>query len=396
MAKSSGVILRTIESSFWSAPPKAHPSNIYVVSYNDGRVRSFTGAPTASDRWGSRFCYIVDTAERRVSDSFTVPTAIDAYLFTVEATATWKVTNPEAVVRANLSDGNEVVLGRIRDELWFVGRGFRPDDAAGAEAAARGALATVLDEGLTLLRSTARFTVDTNLTMAVRERDQDSHQGSLDEQRTARLRRMFEGTDDAILLHLRQHPDDTVTVLQMVAETRDRNQTAQFGLLDRMLEHGLITDADAQPLRDSLMGTNTPSATMRPITRHATPAAIAAAPPIQGRPSSPPAQVKPPAQGKKTYAVNDAPPSVPRPAAVPPAAAAESVGASPGLSGRGGEEVEVAEEEPRSGARMTTDGHDRSSASRNPSRQPGRTPMAQRTLLVLMSWCSSAAWRWPR
>ena len=33
---------------------------------------------------------------------------------------------------------------------------------------------------------------------------------------------------------------------------------------------------------------------------------------------------------------------------------------------------------------MTTDGHDRSSASRNPSRQPGRTPMAQRTLLVLM------------
>ena len=324
MAKSSGVILRTIESSFWSAPPKAHPSNIYVVSYNDGRVRSFTGAPTASDRWGSRFCYIVDTAERRVSDSFTVPTAIDAYLFTVEATATWKVTNPEAVVRANLSDGNEVVLGRIRDELWFVGRGFRPDDAAGAEAAARGALATVreFDEGLTLLRSTARFTVDTNLTMAVRERDQDSHQGSLDEQRTARLRRMFEGTDDAILLHLRQHPDDTVTVLQMLAETRDRNQTAQFGLLDRMLEHGLITDADAQPLRDSLMGTNTPSATMRPITRHATPAAIAAAPPDPGPSSSPPAQVKPPAQGKKTYAVNDAPPSVPpasgRPAGSPP------------------------------------------------------------------------------
>jgi hypothetical protein len=316
--KSSGIILHTVESSFFSSPPKAHPSNIYVVSYNDGRVRSFTGAPSASDRWGSRFCYIVDTAERRVSDSFTVPTAIDAYSFTVEAAATWKVTDPEAVVRANLSDGNEVVLARLQDELWGIGRGFRPDDVVGAEAAARAVLAGVrqLDEGVTVLRSTARFRVDTHLTTAVLERDQDSHRGSLDEQKMARLRRMFEGSEDAVLLHLLQHPDDTGTVLQMMTEARERNQTAQFGLLDRLLEHGLITDADAQPLRDSLLGPGTPSVTMRPITRRATPAAIAAPPPDPGPPAPPPLP------GRKTYAVSDDPPSGPpastRPVSPPP------------------------------------------------------------------------------
>lgn len=52
--------------------------------------------PSFNDRWGSRFCYIVDTAERRVCDSFAVPSMTDAYSFTVEAEATWKVTSPEA------------------------------------------------------------------------------------------------------------------------------------------------------------------------------------------------------------------------------------------------------------------------------------------------------------
>lgn len=303
MPQSSGVILRTVEAGFFNAPPKAHPSNIYVVSYNDGRIRAFTGAPSATDRWGSRFCYIVDTAERRVAGSFTVPSSIDAYSFTSEVEATWKVTNPEAVVRANLSDGNEVVLARLRDEVWVTGRQFRPEDATGAELAARSALSRMreLDEGITLLRSTARFRVDTHLTAAVLEQDQDSHQGSRDEQKMLRLRRMVEGSDDAmILLHLMQHPDDTGTVLQMMTEARDQNRSAQFSLLDRMLEHNLITDADAQPLRDSLLGQSiTPPITMRPIAPRVMPQAIAPPPGSPDRPappvSSPPAHLQAPA-----------------------------------------------------------------------------------------------------
>lgn len=315
MSPSSGVILRTVESSFFNAPPKAHPSNIYVVSYNDGRIRAFTGTPSATDRWGSRFCYIVDTAERRVRNSFTMPTFIDAYSFTIEVEATWKVTNPEAVVRANLSDGNEAVLARLRDELWVIGRQFRPEDAAGAETTARSALLKVgeLNEGITMLRSTARFRVDTHLTAAMLQRDQDTHQGNRDEQNMLRLRRMVEGNDEAmVLMHLMQHPDDTGTVLQMLTDARDKKQAVELGLLDRMLEHNLITDADAQPLRDRVLGGATnPSVTMRPITPRATPQAL---PPAHTPPTSP---TSAPAQTKKAYVVEDAPASAQRAKAVP-------------------------------------------------------------------------------
>ena len=311
MPQSSGVILRTVDSGFFSALPKAHPSNIYVVSYSDGRIRAFTGAPSATDRWGSRYCYIVDTAERRVRSTFIVPTSVDAYSFTAEAEATWKVTNPEAVVRANLSDGNEVVLAGMRDQLWTTGRRFRPEDAAGAETAAHSALLQLreLDEGITILRSTARFRVDSRLTAAVLERDQDTHQGNLDEQKMLRLRRMVEGSDEAmVLFHLLQHPEDTGTVLQMMIEARDRNQTVQLGLLDRMLEHNLITDADAQPLRDSVLGrvaNPNPQVTMRPIAPRAAPPALPASPGPPSATSSPPSPAPGPA--KKVYGVGDDP-----------------------------------------------------------------------------------------
>ncbi len=343
MSQPSGVILRTVESSFFNAPPKAHPSNIYVVSYNDGRIRAFTGVPSATDRWASRFCYIVDTAERRVRSSITVPTSTDAYSFAIEVEATWKVTNPEAVVRANLSDGNEVVLARLQDELWVIGRDFRPQDAVGAETAARLALSQVreLDEGVTILRSTARFRVDARLTAAVIERDQDTHQGNRDEQKMLLLHRMVEGSDDAmILLHLMQHPDDTGTVLQMMTDARDKNQAVQLGLLDRMLEHNLITDADAQPLRDSVLGRPiTSPVKMRPITPRVTPAALPpAAPqmlpsggssaPDSARPRTPtpstPAPTPASTSAKKVYAVADAPAPA-QPAKTRPTKQAQSI-----------------------------------------------------------------------
>ena len=331
MSQSSGVILQTVEAGFFNAPPRVHPYNIYVVSYRDGRVQAFTGVPSLNDRWGSRFCYIVDTAERRVRDSFTVPTLTDAYSFTVEAEATWKVTNPEAVVRANLIDGNEVVLARLKDELWVIGRDYNPEDAAGAEAAARSVLsrARKLEEGVTILRATARFQVDAHLATATIERDRDTHQGTLDAQKMGRLRQMLDGSDEAmVMMHLLQHPDDTASVLQMMADARDKNQAVRLGLLDRMLEHNLITDADAQPLRDAVLGQPISSSVvkMRPISSRVMPSALPpGAPqalPHAGSPDPAPVRAPSSATGstgspgstrpaKGTYAVVDAPSSAP-------------------------------------------------------------------------------------
>jgi hypothetical protein len=103
-----------------------------------------------------------------------------------------------------------------------------------------------------------------------------------------------------VMLHLLKHPDDTGTVLQMMAEARDKNQAVQFGLLDRMLEHNLITDADAQPLRERVLGQPAPQVKMRPITSRAT------TPPLTSITGAPPAA--------KVHTVSDAPTPTPAPA----------------------------------------------------------------------------------
>jgi hypothetical protein len=349
---SDGVILNAVPSGLFTPPPRAQANNVYFVSYADGRLQAFSGAPAAADRWGSRFCYIVDIAEHRTWGSFELPSSNDAYSFTIEAETTWKVTNPEAVVRNNLTGGGDVVLARLKDELWLIGRQYAPGDAAGAELAARSALhrAIHLDQGITVLRCTARFRVDSHLTAAVLERDQATHQQGLDVQRMQHLRQLVDGSDDSmIMLHLLQHPDDTGTILQMMTDARDKNQAVQMGLLDRMLENKLITDADAQPLRDRVLGQSViPPPLMRPIASRAQPQAlppaVAAPPPAvapgpsQSQSQSQPAA--PPAATKKVYLVADtdtttAPPprmrpiSRPHPAPSAPAQAAPSAQPDP-------------------------------------------------------------------
>lgn len=250
-------VVQTLDSSFFTTPPKAHPASVYVVSYKDGSVRAFSGAPTARDRFGSRYCYLVDTSEQGATGQCTVPSEVDSYVFTVDMDARWKVTDAEAAVLAKLADGNAAVLGWLRDQLWQVGRRFAPEQAVAAEAAARAALSGShqLGQAITLLGATARFRVDSRLSNGRVELDKDTLQGRLERQQHERLRQRLDGGDDsAVLEHLLRHPDDTGSVLQMMAAGRERNQAMHLTLLKEMLERNLITDADAQPLRDAVLG----------------------------------------------------------------------------------------------------------------------------------------------
>ena len=268
MAKSSGGVIQAVDASFFVAPPKAHPSRVYVVSYRDGHIRSFSGIPSAGDRFAGKFCYLVDTSEQHASSRCTVASAVDGYSFSVELSATWRVTDPEAAVLANLSDGNGLVLGALQDSLWQVGRRFQPDRAADAEAEARAGLArqVPLGSGITVLRAAARFEADAAVSTSNVDLGADAHQGALERQRMARLREMFDGTEaGALMLQLMRHPDDTGSVLTMMNENRDKEQALRLALqerdrahylalLDRALANNLISDHDAQPLRDLLFG----------------------------------------------------------------------------------------------------------------------------------------------
>ena len=117
-------MIQAVDAGFFTAPPKAHPSRVYVVSYRDGHLRSFSGAPSATDRIAARFCYIVDTSEQHSTNTCTVTSAVDAYSFSVELSATWRVTDPEAAVRADLSDGSGLVLATLQDTVWQIARGL--------------------------------------------------------------------------------------------------------------------------------------------------------------------------------------------------------------------------------------------------------------------------------
>jgi hypothetical protein len=266
LAGSSGAVIKAVDAGFFNAPPKAHPTTVYVVSYRDGHLRSFSGAPTFADRIQSKFCYMVDTSEQHSANTCTVTSSDDAYSFSVELSATWRVTDPEAAVRANLTDGNSRVLGSLEDLVWQTARGYEPGRAAAAEGAVRARLSrpVPLEAGITVLRAAARFRADAAVTEATRGLDSDKHQGNLERQRMARLQSMFDGSEaSALMMHMMQHPEDTATVLGMLKDNREKEQALRLGLLegdrrhylamlDRALENNLINDDDAQPLRDML------------------------------------------------------------------------------------------------------------------------------------------------
>lgn len=57
------VVIQAVDAGFFDAPPKALPGNVYVVSYRDGHLRSFSGVPSYADRISCRFCFLVDTTD---------------------------------------------------------------------------------------------------------------------------------------------------------------------------------------------------------------------------------------------------------------------------------------------------------------------------------------------
>ena len=95
------------------------------------------------DRAGSRFCYVIDTSEQQTAWSFNAPSSQDAYYFTLFADVTWRVHDPESLVRSGTDRPGQVICTSVEDEMWPIARSFPPSDSAGAERACRQAAAAM-------------------------------------------------------------------------------------------------------------------------------------------------------------------------------------------------------------------------------------------------------------
>lgn len=274
MADSSPVILQQIDAGLTSSMPKPRPDAVFVLSYSGGVLKTFTRTPPMSKRMGSKYCYVVDTSERHTGGTLRIPARGDVYFFAVTFDSNWQVTDPQIVIRRNVRDGDAVVAGYLEDALWRMSRSYPPDDVQGAEDEARQSLRAPfdLDGGLTVTRLSLRLTLDERQSGAAVEVDADIQAGRLAGSRVQRLRNLLDGDESFLLLHLAQHPDDTGSVLQMLAAARERGEQSRLGLLDRMLDRGFIQDADIGPLRDSILGN--PNASALPPGRPVPPAAL--------------------------------------------------------------------------------------------------------------------------
>ena len=145
-------------------------------------------------------------------------------------------------------------------------------------------LPVVIDSGLTVTGLSVRLTLDKRRSGATAELDASDHAGLLAQRRVRLLQGLLDGDEAYLMLHLAQHPDDTGTVLQMIAAARERTDQVRLGLLDKMIDNGFILDADIGPLRDSILGTR-PSPALPPASATMPPVPpVISAPPVTHAP----------------------------------------------------------------------------------------------------------------
>ena len=253
---SAPLILSKTESGFLASVPRARPDTVFVLSYFDGSLRSFQGAPGRFDRTGSRWAYVVDQSQRFSTSELRIPARGDVYHFAVSFESAWHVTDAEAVVRSNIGDGEPVVAGFLRSAMWPLGRQFEGIDAQGAEEAIARVLRPPMEvgSGLTLDGVTVRLVIDPRLSDSSVADDEELRRQRLVQARVNHVRAIVPDLPPALAINYGTHPDDTGALVQWISEARQQDKHHQLALLDRFLAHGIVTEADGDQLRSMLLG----------------------------------------------------------------------------------------------------------------------------------------------
>jgi hypothetical protein len=150
-------------------PLRLVPQAAYVVTTARGDRVTHHRPPAYAERRDGLLCHVVDVSQHVTRATVAVPAHGDVYAFGVHVDAVWGVADPERVVDSAPQDPGRLVAERLRDRVWHLVRAHQPTSTLAAEASARAALAgpVRLEEGIEVLRSAVRVTIDPRLTEAL-------------------------------------------------------------------------------------------------------------------------------------------------------------------------------------------------------------------------------------
>ena len=282
-----------------TARMKITTPNIAVV-YSDafGKLTSFDNRPL---KWSEqvmskyRIRYEVDLSDHRRTaqlDSSPLPSRGDAYFFRSTVDVGFRVSEPQEVVRRNVTDALPVVYNYLIDSFRPVTRQYEINDAAGAEVRLNLLFSDPrkLPEGILIYHCTIRLLPDAKAQQFLQSLDAATRTRKLNKKEhkvntaaaehdieiaglhhDARLeaeRKELAATagrpvslHSLIQAHLAKHPDQTDYALELLqrhelamAAQRDTNDQRTLDLARYMMDQGLIQAVDIEMLRNDTLG----------------------------------------------------------------------------------------------------------------------------------------------
>jgi uncharacterized protein YegL len=277
----------------WSKVAKPHTAVVYADAI--GQLTYPREPLNRSQRRRLRTRYEVDLSDHRRNahvDNSPLPSRGDAHFFHSVVDVGFHVTDPEAIVKRNVTDALTVVYNCLLSMFRPVTRRYDIRDAEKAESALNALFEqpVTLDEGITIYVCAVRLLPDqaaqeylrsldsADRTLAVDEahhkvatgaarREQElagmAQQARLDAEKQeyqaiAETQLDFEGL---IRAHLAKHPDETSYALELLhrhqeaqSAQRDVNDQRSLDLVRYMIEQGMIQSVDVELLRKQALG----------------------------------------------------------------------------------------------------------------------------------------------
>jgi regulator of protease activity HflC (stomatin/prohibitin superfamily) len=149
----------------FKARPVPGADTAVVILDRRGRLHKLDHPLTSGQvAWDTpKAVYQIDTAVHTLSFELQLPAAEEAFFFTANVVAQWRIIDPRAAVESSLSDPDPVLRSGVAQQLRGVSRSFTIEDSAQAEDAIRRSFASMpisLTQGIGLVMCTVSVSLD--------------------------------------------------------------------------------------------------------------------------------------------------------------------------------------------------------------------------------------------